>query len=52
MKLNLIIWRTLNIFETDTTQYDKAILRDIMHMSDYGWYKVDQFIINTYHLAK
>ena len=42
----------LNMFETDLTKYDKAILRDIMHMSDYGWYKVDQFIINTYHLEK
>jgi hypothetical protein len=23
-----------------------------MHMSDYGWYKVDRFMIDTYHLSK
>lgn len=42
----------LNLFETDTLKYDKALLRDVMHLSDYGWHKVDQFIINTYHLNK
>lgn len=42
----------LNLLETDTVKYDKAMLHDVMHMSDYGWYKVDQFIINTYHLNK
>ncbi len=50
IKANKITY--LNLFETDSTKYDKATLRDIMHMSDYGWYKVDQFIINTYALAK
>jgi poly-D-alanine transfer protein DltD len=42
----------LNLFETDTLQYEKPILHDVMHMSDYGWYKVDQFMIDTYHLSK
>jgi poly-D-alanine transfer protein DltD len=42
----------LNLFETDTLRYEKAILHDVMHMSDYGWYKVDRFMIDTYHLSK
>lgn len=42
----------LNLLETDTTRYEKAILHDVMHMSDYGWYKVNRFIIDTYHLVK
>lgn len=42
----------LNLFETDTSRYEKAILHDVMHMSDYGWYKVNRFIIDTYHLSK
>lgn len=40
----------LNLMQTDTSKYEKAILHDVMHMSDYGWYKVDKFIIDTYHL--
>ncbi len=42
----------LNLFETESTKYEKALLTDVMHMSDYGWYKVDKFIIETYHLTK
>lgn len=42
----------LNLFETDTSRYDKAILQDVMHMSDYAWYQVNHFIINTYHLNR
>ena len=42
----------LNLLETDTSIYDKAILHDVMHMSDNGWYKVNHFIIDTYHLSK
>jgi poly-D-alanine transfer protein DltD len=42
----------LNLFKTDTLNYEKPILHDVMHMSDYGWYKVDRFIIDTYHLSK
>jgi poly-D-alanine transfer protein DltD len=42
----------INLLETDPNKYDKAILNDIMHMSDYAWYKIDRFIIDTYHLNK
>ena len=42
----------LNLFEMDKTKYDIALLSDIMHISDYGWYKIDRFIIETYKLSK
>lgn len=42
----------LNLFETDTLKYDKAVLFDIMHMSEYGWYKIDKFIIETFKLTR
>jgi D-alanyl-lipoteichoic acid biosynthesis protein DltD len=44
-------FKYLNLFESDSTKYDKALLFDVMHLSDFGWYKIDQFIINNYHLA-
>lgn len=42
----------LNLFETDASRYEKAVLHDVMHLSDYGWHKVNRFIIDTYHLSK
>jgi D-alanyl-lipoteichoic acid biosynthesis protein DltD len=42
----------LDLFEKDKTKYDKAMLNDIMHISDYCWYKIDRFIIETYKLSK
>jgi D-alanine transfer protein len=42
----------LNLFETDTLKYDKAVLFDIMHMSEYGWYKIDKFIVENFKLTK
>jgi D-alanyl-lipoteichoic acid biosynthesis protein DltD len=44
-------FKYLNLFESDTTKYDKALLFDVMHLSDFGWYKIDQFIIENYHLS-
>lgn len=41
-----------NMFVTDTAAYDKALLTDVMHPGDYGWYKMSRFIIETYHLSK
>jgi len=38
----------LNLFETDSTFYNKAMLRDVMHMDDYAWYIVNQFIEDQY----
>ncbi|HRH62793.1 MAG TPA: D-alanyl-lipoteichoic acid biosynthesis protein DltD [Bacteroidia bacterium] len=42
----------LNLFEGDAKKYDKALLHDVMHLSDYGWYKVDKFILETYSITK
>lgn len=42
----------LNLFTTDTSLYEKPILHDVMHMSDYGWQQVNRFIADTYKLSK
>jgi poly-D-alanine transfer protein DltD len=44
-------FKYLNMFEPDTNKYDKALLSDVMHLSPYGWYKIDHFIIDNYHLG-
>ncbi len=49
-ELNLFGLPYLNFFETDTKKYEKAVLQDVMHFSDFGWYKVNKFIIETYQL--
>jgi D-alanine transfer protein len=40
----------LDLLESDTAKYEKAILHDVMHLSDYGWYKADKYIIEQYKL--
>ncbi len=50
--LNRNDFPVLNLFTSDTTKYDKALLSDVMHLSDYGWLRVNRFIINTYGLCK
>jgi poly-D-alanine transfer protein DltD len=42
----------LNLWNTDTVSFDHGVLTDVMHLSKYGWYQVDKFIVETYHLAK
>ena len=42
----------LNLWNSDTTTYDKGILKDVMHLSTYAWFKVDKFIVETYKLTK
>jgi poly-D-alanine transfer protein DltD len=42
----------LNLWNADTATYDIGILKDIMHISKYAWYKVDKFIVETYKLTK
>jgi poly-D-alanine transfer protein DltD len=41
-----------NFWVTEPAKYEHGILKDIMHLSKYGWYKADKFIIETYHLIK
>jgi D-alanine transfer protein len=40
----------LNLWNADSTTYEKALLRDVMHVGDYGWYKTNKFIVDTYNL--
>jgi poly-D-alanine transfer protein DltD len=42
----------LNMWNDNPTTFDNGVLSDVMHYSDYGWYRVNQFIVNTYHLTK
>lgn len=42
----------LNMWNDNPKTFNNGILSDVMHYSDYGWYHVDRFIVNTYHLAK
>jgi poly-D-alanine transfer protein DltD len=42
----------LSYWVTDTSKYEKGVLRDVMHLSDYGWHKANRFITETYHLTK
>lgn len=40
---------TLNLFVDDTSKYEKGILSDVMHLGDYGWMRVNQFIDSIYY---
>ncbi|MFA7081404.1 MAG: D-alanyl-lipoteichoic acid biosynthesis protein DltD [Bacteroidales bacterium] len=42
----------LNFWNSDSNTFEKEILFDIMHLSKYGWYKADKFIVETYNLVK
>jgi len=37
-----------DMFVYDTLKYEKGTLTDIMHFGEYGWFKVDKFLIDTY----
>jgi len=39
----------LNMLQADTTKYNKAMLRDIMHMDHYGWLQMNKFLIEKYN---
>jgi D-alanyl-lipoteichoic acid biosynthesis protein DltD len=45
-------FKYLNLFEANPEKYNKAMLHDVMHLSDYGWYQVNQFIVDTYQLKQ
>jgi D-alanine transfer protein len=42
----------LNFWNPDTATFDHGVLTDVMHLSKYGWYQTNKFIVETYHLAK
>ena len=39
----------LNLYVTDTLSYEPGTLKDIMHIGNYGWMKVNQFIDSIYY---
>jgi D-alanyl-lipoteichoic acid biosynthesis protein DltD len=39
-----------NLFSDSKETYDKALLNDVMHFSDYGWYCIDKYIASKYQL--
>ncbi|MFN0033099.1 MAG: D-alanyl-lipoteichoic acid biosynthesis protein DltD [Flavobacteriales bacterium] len=38
----------LNLYTSDSTDYQRALLNDVMHFGDYGFLKMNQFIYNHY----
>ena len=38
----------LNMFVTKKQDYEPGTLNDIMHLGDYGWMNVNEFLVNTY----
>lgn len=39
----------LNLFVSEKKQYEPGVLRDIMHLGDYGWMKINSFIKETHY---
>ncbi len=42
----------LNMFVTDKSIYQPGTLTDVMHLGDYGWMKVNEFLVKTYYPEK
>jgi len=42
----------LNMFVTKKQDYEPGTLKDVMHLGDYGWMRVNEFLVNTYKLNK
>ncbi|MFK8037869.1 MAG: D-alanyl-lipoteichoic acid biosynthesis protein DltD [Crocinitomicaceae bacterium] len=42
----------LNMYAATKAEYDPGILKDIMHLSDFGWMRVNEFIYQTYYENK
>jgi D-alanine transfer protein len=38
----------LNLFAYNKLAFEPAVLTDIMHLGNYGWMKINQFLYNTY----
>jgi D-alanine transfer protein len=38
----------LNMFVTSTTDFEPGTLNDIMHLGDYGWMHINEFLVKTY----
>lgn len=42
----------LNLFDKDPKKFEPGTLLDIMHLNDYGWMKVNEFLYTTYKKKK
>jgi D-alanine transfer protein len=42
----------LNLFTTDTMNYTKGDLKDVMHLGNPGWIKVDRFVVENFSPVK
>ena len=42
-------FKTLNMYNSDASSYQKGLLEDIMHPYDLGWYQIDRFILEHHH---
>lgn len=38
----------LNMFVTKKQDYEPGTLTDVMHLGDYGWMKINEFLVKTY----
>lgn len=38
----------MNMFVTKKEDYEPGTLTDVMHLGDYGWMKINKFLVNTY----
>lgn len=38
-----------DMYVTKQEDYDKGLLRDVMHIGDYGWIRINQFLQNVYY---
>lgn len=40
----------LNLFVYDQSSYEPGVLKDVMHLGDYGWMKINFFLDSLYHV--
>jgi D-alanine transfer protein len=37
-----------NMYVSDTASYDKGTLMDVMHLGDYGWMQINEFLVEQF----
>ena len=40
---------SLNMYVPKKEDYQPATLKDVMHLGDYGWMTINEFLMETYH---
>jgi poly-D-alanine transfer protein DltD len=36
------------MYVSDTASYDKGTLMDVMHLGDYGWMQINEFLVEQF----